>query len=92
MKTYWNGEECQAVRAIATVEDAPEFLAYWAQDFVGDRRKIVWVRYGDQEFFLDNEDGQGWKKVTEGKGSPNVGHKELKVSNLEIQTDTNEEN
>ena len=28
-------------------------------------------------FYLDDEDGRGWRKVTEGRGSPGYGHRSL---------------
>jgi len=84
-KTYWNGEPCEARRLTAVVADAP-FPLYWAADHIGSRRAVVEVTYGDRTFYLDDEDGAGWEKVTAGQGSPDLGHR-----SLEIEPDTVEE-
>lgn len=77
-KTQWNGEPCAALRVTATVADSGIFPQYWAREFVGTRRKAVRVEYGGNTFYLDDEDGSGWNKVTHG-GSPNWGHRDLIV-------------
>lgn len=75
-KTYWNGEECAArkVRVIVGTAAKPTF---WHAGLEGTERAAVEVSYGDQQFLLDNEAGDGWQKVTEGRGSPRYGHKSL---------------
>ena len=55
MKTFWNGEPCQARRVHVIVADAPEFSGYWARPLVGEERSAVEVVYGGQTFYLDNE-------------------------------------
>lgn len=77
--TYWNGERTPAVRVRVVVADAPDVPEYWARDFVGTEREAVRVVYGDQTFYLDNEAGAGWAKVTSGGGSPRCGHRSLWV-------------
>lgn len=76
---YWNGEPCLGKRVLVEVprhteDDAP--LAWW-RDHSGQVRKAVEVHYYDQRHLLDDEDGSGWRKVTEGHGSPNYSHKSL---------------
>lgn len=78
-ETSWNGESAQAMRAKVLVPkwsegDAP--LAWW-REFGGTIRHAVVVRYNGQKHVLDNEDGSGWRKVTEGRGSPRIGHRSL---------------
>lgn len=74
--TYWNGEETFAERGTGIVADA-NFPMYWARHLVGERIAVVRVVYGVQEFYLDDRDGQGWHKVTEGGGSPRLGHRNV---------------
>jgi hypothetical protein len=74
----WNGEPCQARRVTAVVADSIFFPLYWAREFVGTRRKAVEVTYGGRTFYLDDEDGSGWAKVTAG-GSPAHSHRGLNV-------------
>ncbi|MGW4042991.1 hypothetical protein [Streptomyces sp. NPDC004721] len=80
--TEWNGEPCKARRVTAIVADDDRFPAYWARHLVDTRRNIVEVEYGGEKFYLDDEDGSGWHKVTHG-GSPRWTH-----SNITIDPDT----
>lgn len=86
-KTYWNGEVLNppALKIYGTVVDDETFPDAWwrGQGLVGKRIKAVAVLYGGNEFHLYDEDGSGWHKVTEGHGSPRVGHKG--VSLVDIQ-------
>lgn len=76
--TRWNGEPCQARRITAIVADTDVFPEYWARPLAGTRRDIVEVTYGEQTFYLDDENGAGWAKVTSG-GSPRYGHRNIKI-------------
>jgi hypothetical protein len=82
--TRWNGEPCEARRITAIVTDDGHFPAYWARDHVGTRRNAVEVTYGSQTFYLDDEDGSGWDKVTSG-GSPVHAHRSLNVDPGSVQ-------
>ncbi|MFI1535511.1 hypothetical protein [Streptomyces anandii] len=82
--TRWNGEPCQALRITAIVADNSAFPLYWARHLVGTRRKIVQVEYGGETFYLDDEDGSGWNKVTHG-GSPHWTHSSITVDPDSIQ-------
>lgn len=83
MKTYWNGEPCEASCVDVKVgpSDRP---TWWCAKLEGQTRKAVRVSYGKETFYLDNEDGSGWKKVTEGFGSPQWGHASLPVGSTEL--------
>lgn len=81
-KTQWNGEPCEARRITAIVVDNASFPVYWARDLVGTRRDVVEVVYGGSTFYLYDEAGEGWHKVTHG-GSPRWAH-----SNITIQPDS----
>ncbi|MBE4790986.1 hypothetical protein [Streptomyces caniscabiei] len=83
-ETRWNGEPCLARRVTAIVADSTFFPQYWARDLVGTHRKAVEVTYGGSTFFLDDEDGSAWAKVTSG-GSPAHGHRDLVVDPGSIQ-------
>lgn len=86
VKTYWNFEPCQAriVRVIVGKSDLP---TWWCADMAGTVREAVEVRYGKQLFYLDNEGGVGWRKVTTGRGDPRLSHANLPVEKVleEIQ-------
>lgn len=77
--TFWNGEPVPAVKTRVVVADAPHFPGYWARPLVGEMRDAVRVTYAGRTFYLDNADGSGWRKVTDGRGSPRWGHGELAV-------------
>lgn len=76
VKTYWNGEKCIARRCIVRVGKAA-LPTYWYAALEGQERQAVEVLYGDQKFYLDNADGSGWWKVTEGRGMPNYSHSNI---------------
>jgi hypothetical protein len=69
--TYWNGEETPA-RKVRVKVGRPLLPTWWCAKHEGTTREAVEITYGGHKFYLDNEeDGSGWKKVTEGRGSPN---------------------
>jgi hypothetical protein len=78
-QTFWNGEPCEARKVSCVMADSPEFPEFWGrkEGYVGRRVDAVEVRYFARPFYLLDDLGQGWRKVTEG-GSPSVGHKELR--------------
>lgn len=63
MTTWWNGKPCLAERCIVIVGDTGKFPTYWARSYVGDQRKAVEIHYNNEIFYIDDEDGRGWKKV-----------------------------
>jgi hypothetical protein len=78
-QTYWNGEPCKAtiVRVIVGPALKP---TYWYAGLQGKEREAVRIEYADCEpFYIDNEDGSGWLKVTVGFGTPMYGHGSLAV-------------
>lgn len=81
-KTYWNGEPCRARIVNVLVGNHGNFERPWFLPYVGKVREAVEVRYGKSVFYLDNEFQQGWKKVTEGMGSPNWPHSSLDVDRV----------
>jgi len=83
---YWNGLPTIARRGTAVVADAPEFPQYWAktEGLVGQRSAVVMVvldgvNYGGGVCYLDDRNGQGWNKVTIGRGSPGYGHADVAI-------------
>ena len=74
--TFWNGEPAECRKVIIRVGTVP-VSTWWCNGVEGTQRKAVEVRYYDETFFLDNEDGSGWRKVTFGRGSPSWGHSSL---------------
>ena len=84
VETYWNGMETPARRGTATVAPCPSFPRYWAKDLIGEVIPVVevvldGVNYGGGIDYLDNRDGSGWLKVTEGHGSPAYGHGSVEI-------------
>lgn len=84
--TYWNGLPTPARQGTAVVVDAPEFPAYWArtEGLVGERIAVVevvldGVNAGGGIAYLDDRNGQGWRKVTAGRGGPGVGHANVSI-------------
>lgn len=80
-KTFWNGEPCSA-RIVRVIVGKPLAPTWWCADLEGTEREAVEVRYGNQLFYLDNENEQGWLKVTLGMGSPRYGHRSLLVERV----------
>ena len=77
--TYWNGQPCRAEKVLVRVAKSPRDT-WWCSGLEGAVRKAVAVYYFDDQivsYFLDDEDGSGWAKVTEGHGSPNWSHRSL---------------
>ncbi len=78
--TYWNGRPCPCTRVLVTVGAPPDRqvpLAWWA-GMEGTERRAVEVRApGQPPYYLDDENGEGWSKVTVGKGLPNHGHRAI---------------
>lgn len=81
-KTYWNGEPAKANKVRVIVADNPHAPLYWARDLVGQEREAVKVVYNGAAFYLDNETGEGWAKVTLYRGSPRVPHRNLNVERI----------
>jgi hypothetical protein len=80
--TYWNGERTPARRVRVIVGPSPR-PTWWCAGLAGTEREAVEVRYGEQPpFYLDNENGSGWAKVTIGRGSPEWGHSGLPVERV----------
>jgi hypothetical protein len=79
--TYWNGEPAEA-RIVRVIVGKAELPTYWYAELEGTEREVVEVKYGDQTFYLDNEDGSGWFKVTLGRGSPRCYHASLAIERI----------
>jgi hypothetical protein len=72
--TYWNGEPAECRQVIVRVGKSP-VSTWWCADLEGKERRAVDVTSAGQVFYLDNEDGSAWAKVTVGRGSPGYGHR-----------------
>lgn len=84
--TFWNGMPTKALRGSAIVADDGQFPAYWArtEGLIGQRIPVVLVvldgvNYGGGTDYLDNRDGSGWRKVTEGRGGPRWPHRNIDI-------------
>lgn len=76
LQTYWNGEPTPCRRVVVRVGTVPK-PTWWCAGMEGTEREAVEVRYGNQQFYLDNENGSAWLKVTRGGGGPEWGHSSL---------------
>jgi hypothetical protein len=77
-RTFWNYEPTPA-RKVRVIVGACPVPTYWWAGLEGTERAAVEVNYHGDRFYLDNEDGSGWAKVTQGRGGPDWGHSELSV-------------
>ncbi|HEY1116944.1 MAG TPA: hypothetical protein VGE43_04520 [Acidimicrobiales bacterium] len=74
--TFWNGQPTPARKVRVRVGPA-ERETHWHHGLEGTERSAVVVTYAGERFFLDDEDGSGWRKVTEGHGGPRWPHRSL---------------
>jgi hypothetical protein len=80
-RTYWNYEPTPA-RVVRVIVGASRLPTWWCAEMEGKERVAVEVNYHGDKFYLDNEDGSGWRKVTEGRGGPDWGHSSLPVKRV----------
>ena len=76
MRAEWNGEPCVARRVLIRVGDCP-FPQGWFKHLVGTTMRAVEIKYGNDTFYIADEDGNGWHKVTVEGGGPHHGHKSV---------------
>lgn len=85
--TYWNGEPLDppALKIYGTLVDDESFPDLWyrGEGMIGNRIKAVAVFYGGQEFHLYDEEGQAWRKVTEGRGSPRLASRNVSLKDIQ---------
>lgn len=79
--TRWNYQPALAMKCRVIVGNAGTFPEYWAKDLVGQEIDAVEVSYNRKQFYLDNRDGSGWYKVTNG-GGPDLPHRDLDIERL----------
>lgn len=91
---YWNGLPTIVRRVVVEVgtfdrpdDVAPEHWRPWCAGLEGTTRNAVLVvldgvNYGGGVTYLDNEDGSGYAKVTEGHGGPAWPHRDLPVARV----------
>jgi hypothetical protein len=81
--TFWNGKFASARRCRVVVGEA-DSPRKWYAGLEGTEREAVEVRHPTEGtvFYIDNEDGSGWGKITWGKGSPAYGHRSLPVARI----------
>jgi hypothetical protein len=75
-RTYWNGEPTPA-RRVRVIVGESERPTWWCAALARTERAAVEVSYGGRYFYLDDEDGSGWTKVTTGYGGPRWPHRSL---------------
>lgn len=80
-RTFWNYEPAPA-RIVRVIVGPCLKETFWHNGLEGTEREAVEVNYYGDKFYLDNEDGSGWMKVTRGRGGPEWGHSSLPVSEV----------
>ena len=80
-RTYWNYEPTPA-RIVRVIVGKSERPTWWCADLEGTEREAIEVNYHGHKFYLDNENGEGWNKVTRGRGGPEWGHSSLPVQTV----------
>lgn len=92
---YWNGLPTRVRKVTGTIvkydPDRHPNLAWW-KDMVGQTIVAVevsldGVNYGGGTIYLDDRKGEGWRKVTDGRGSPSYPHAEVPLENVEPRID-----
>lgn len=82
--TYWNGEPTPA-RRVRLLVGKSEVPTWWCAELEGSIRDAVEVTYGRGTFYIDDEDGSGWAKVTDWKGSPGRSSRSLPDDSVVIE-------
>lgn len=80
-KTYWNGSETPARKCKAKIGASPR-STWWCANMQGEVIDAVEIKYGGDTFYIDNRDGDGWWKVTTGKGSPIWNHSAIPLAEV----------
>lgn len=78
-RTYWNGQPTPCRKARVIVAEPP-VDTWWCAGLGGTKRNAVRVDYDGDTFYLDDEDGSGWRKVTAARGGPDAPHRSLPVA------------
>lgn len=74
---YWNGEHATFKGITYEVIESKTGKLHWQNQFIGKRRQGIEISYKNRKFIIDNENGDGYFKVTRGLGSPRCGHKSI---------------
>lgn len=84
MKGLWDNYPVEVIGVIYTVTKCVAPPASWQNNKVGTKRQGLKIRQKGYEFLIDNEHGDGYLKVTEGRGSFMYGHKSV-VDPISVQ-------
>lgn len=85
--TYWNGEPAVCRRVVVVVGHAQR-PTWWCAELEGQERDAVEISDGNfagGRFFIDDEKGAGWWKVTEEGGGPQAGHRSLPSDSVVVR-------
>ncbi len=85
---YWDNQQVEVVGVTYTVTKSPQPL-HWQNHYAGKKRQGLKIKQKAFEFIIDNEHGDGYLKLTEGRGSFMYGHKSVvdPISVIEIPDD-----
>jgi hypothetical protein len=87
IRTFWNGQPTPCRRVRVVVGQPPADLPHhWLHGtgLVGTTVNAVEVTYPawPEPMYLYDEDGSGWRKVTEGHGGPRYPHRNIPVERI----------
>jgi hypothetical protein len=92
-QTLWNGRPCEARVVFVRVGKAPR-STWWSVPFEGQIREAVEVTQDGETFYIDNgalpavhgqaesKSGDGWRKVTIGRGLSGIGHRSMPIAEV----------
>lgn len=88
MKGYWNGEPA-TFKGVTYEVTKPATETWWQSQYIGQRRQGIEITYEGATWIIDNQNGDGFFKVTRGMGSPRCPHKSIdNPINLEYLNDS----
>jgi hypothetical protein len=89
VKYYWNNEEVSisGVNYLVTQSGTP---LHWQNLHVGSTRQGIKIQYCGTSFVIDNENGDGYRKITKGRGSLQYSHKSVDNPNILSEISDNE--
>jgi Fe-S cluster assembly scaffold protein SufB len=75
---YWNGQPTAQFEGVTyEVTHIERTPLHWQNSLVGTRRQGLRIEYEGHTWYIDNENGEGFYKLTEGKGMWTSGHKSV---------------
>lgn len=84
---FWNGQPATCCVVNVFVHSVKQPKAHWQNAFAGDLRQALIIEQDGVDFMIDNAAGDGWLKVTEGRGTPHYGSKHISACTVINEVD-----